>query len=237
MELIFLGRGAGFFPVEGSTSAYFIDNDELFLIDSGESVFSTILEKKLLDSVSKVNLLITHTHSDHVGSLGTLVLYVFAIKKMEFNIIIDENINYLPNIRSLLGIFGLTEKMYRFKNTSEYNGKYSLFNKIRFVKTKHCDELASCGIMFETDQGFVFYSGDLNDPAPLSKIMEKGNLIDKIYVDTNNDRKPNLHHISIHQLNEIVPPELRSKIYCTHIKNYQCIEEAQAYGFNVVEKS
>ena len=235
MELSFLGRGAGFNPVEGSTSAYFIDNGEMFLIDSGESTFQTILNKKILDSVSKVNLLITHTHSDHVGSLGTLILYAFAVKNLEVNIIIDENMSYLPNIRSLLVIYGLTEDMYRFVNVSEYDGKYSLFSKVHYFKTRHCTELQSCGILFDTDKGLVFYSGDMNNLDPLLDIFKSGRPIDKIYIDSNGDRKPGPHHISIHQVNDVVTPELRPKIHCMHFNNSTCMAEARDYGFVVVD--
>ena len=235
MELTFLGRGAGFNPSEGSTSSYFIDNNELFLIDCGESIFKTILEKKLLDSVSTINLFITHTHTDHVGSIGSLILYTSVVKKLPVKIITGESMGYLPNLKSLFDIVGLTGQMYDFTGVSSFAGKYSLFNNVNYFKTTHCDELESCGILFETDSGLVLYSGDLNDPAILMEIIKSGRKIDKMYVDSSNDRKTNLHHITIHQLNEIIPPELKSKIYCMHVNNDKCVEEALAYGFNVVE--
>jgi phosphoribosyl 1,2-cyclic phosphodiesterase len=179
--------------------------------------------------------MITHTHSDHVGSLGTLMLYAFAVKKIDVVVIIDGNMSFLPALRSLLEIYGLNDKMFRFADASDFSCKYSLFNKIRYVKTKHVEELESCAIAFETDKGLVFYSGDINDPAPIIDVLKSGSPIDKIYVDTNNDRRPNPHHISIHGLNEIILPELKSKIYCMHLQNSKCIEEAQSYGFQVVK--
>jgi len=80
----------------------------------------------------------------------------------------------------------------------------------------------------------VFYSGDMRDPAPLLELLASGSRIDKIYVDSNNDRQPNIHHISIHALNDIIPPELKPKIHCMHINNSRCAEEARSYGFSVV---
>lgn len=236
MELTFLGRGAGFNPAEGSTAAYFIDSGEMFLIDSGESTFHTIMNKKILDSVSRLNLMITHTHSDHVGSLGTLMLYAFAVKKMDVSIIVDENMRCLPSLKSLLKIYGLAKNMYRFADASEYSGKYSLFSRISYVKTEHCKELETCAIQFDTKKGIVFYTGDISDLAPLAALFNSSLKIDKIYADTNNDRNPNPHHITIHQLNDIVPKKLRSRIYCMHLKNRQCIKEAHDYGFEVVSR-
>ena len=234
MELTFLGRGAGFNPAEGSNSAYFIDKNELFLIDSGESVFRLIREKNILDSVTGFNLFITHTHADHVGSLGTLILYAHMVKKLVVNIITDENMAHLPDVRTLLGIYGIAERMYRFTGCTGLEGRYSLFNKVRYVPVKHCDELSACGILFETPEGLVFYSGDMQELGPIQEIIKSGQRIDKLYIDANNDRKPNLHHVSIHLLNDLVPAELKPRVHCMHINSEACAEEARSYGFSVV---
>jgi len=234
MELTFLGRGAGFFPAEGSTSAYFLDKGELFLIDSGESVFNSLLDRKILDSASALNVLITHTHSDHTGSLGSLLLYASVAKKFKINIISDENMTYLPKIRTLLDIFGLSERMYRFTNVSAFDNRYSQFNSVRYIKTYHCDELESCAILFETSDGLVFYSGDIKDPAPLQDIIKSGKKIDKIYIDSNNDPEPNPYHLRLQEIYDIVPPELRPRTYCIHFNSGKCMDEARALGFNVV---
>ena len=234
MKLQFLGRGAGFNPAEGSTSAYFIADGEMFLIDSGESIFHTLHKRKLLNNVTALNIFITHTHADHVGSLGTLILYAFAEKKIPVTIVTGRNMAYLSDIRSLLTIFGLSRGMYRFADTAAFSGRYSSFSKVRYVKTRHCNELASCGIVFETDRGLVFYSGDINDLSPLVKIIKSGCPIDRIYIDSGNGTKPNPHHVLIHQINDVIPAELRPRVYCMHLSNSRCITEAQACGFNVV---
>ncbi|MDR2477716.1 MAG: MBL fold metallo-hydrolase [Treponema sp.] len=234
MELHFLGRGAGFNPAEGSTSAFFIDGTKMFLIDCGESVFKTILEREILDSVSELNIFITHTHSDHVGSLGSLVLYAAMVKRQTVNIIIDEIMGYRADICALLKIYGLSGGMYHFVNARNLDGSSSLFDSVRYVKTRHCDELASCGLLFETEQGLVFYSGDMRESRPLIDLINSGKPIAKIYIDSNNDREPNPHHLSIHLLNDIVPPAIRPKIFCMHINNSQCLADARAYGFGIV---
>jgi len=234
MELTFLGRGAGFFPAEGSTAAYFLDKGELFLLDCGESVFKAILGKKLLDSVSALNVLITHTHSDHVGSLGSLLLYASAAKNIKTNIMSDENMVFAPQISTLLKIYGLPDRMYQFANVSEFDNRYSQFNKIRYIKTFHCDELKSCAILFETRNGLVFYSGDMKDPAPLIEIIKSGQRIDKLYLDSNNDPNPNPVHLRLKEIYDIVPPELRSEVYCMHFNSGKCMDDAISLGFKVV---
>jgi len=234
MELTFLGRGAGFNPAEGSTSAYFLDKGELFLIDCGESVFNAFVGKKLLDSVSSLNILVTHTHSDHVGSMGSLLLYAYVVKNIKTKIITDENMAYLPQIRSLMDIYGLPERMYQFTNVSAFENRYSQFNKISFIKTFHCDELETCAIMFETSDGLVFYSGDMKDPAPILEIVRSGRKIDRIYLDSYNDPAPNPFHFRLKEIYDIIPPELRPRIYCMHFNSTRCMDDALAFGFNVV---
>jgi len=235
MELTFLGRGAGFFPAENSTSSFFFDNGELFLIDSGETTFKTILDKKLFDSASAFNIFITHTHSDHVGSLGSLLLYASVAKKFRTNIISDENMAFAPQISALLKIYGVTERMYQFVSSSAFDNRYSQFNKVRYIKTFHCDELETCAIIFETGGGLVFYSGDMKDSAPLLEIVKSGKKIDKIYIDSYNGPNPNPYHLMLKEIYDIVPPELRPRIYCMHFNSSQCMQDALALGFNIVE--
>jgi len=235
MELNFLGRGAGFNPAEGSTAAYFLDKGELFLIDSGESTFRILLNKKILDSVSALNLFITHTHSDHAGSLGSLLLYASVAKKFTTNIINGKDMTFAPQINTLLKIYGVTERMYRFVNESEFKNRYSQFNSVRYIKTFHCAELETCAILFETNSGLVFYSGDMKDPSPLQEIVKSGKKIDKLYIDSNNDPNPNPYHVRLNEIYDIVTPELRPRVYCMHFNSTQCMKDAIALGFNVVE--
>ena len=75
MELKFLGRGSAFNVKEGNTSAYYKKDNILLLIDCGTTVFKSILDQHLLDNVKEVNVLITHLHDDHVGSLSSLIRY------------------------------------------------------------------------------------------------------------------------------------------------------------------
>ncbi len=44
MNLTFLGSGACFYPALHNTSAYFIYNNNLFLLDCGETVYQRLLE-------------------------------------------------------------------------------------------------------------------------------------------------------------------------------------------------
>ena len=72
--LNFIGTGGAFSSKYINNSAvYFTDFDKLILFDCGETVFHEILQRGILDGkLSRVDIVITHFHSDHVGSLGSL---------------------------------------------------------------------------------------------------------------------------------------------------------------------
>jgi ribonuclease BN (tRNA processing enzyme) len=235
MELQFLGRGAAFYPQEGNTAAYMIEQGKLLLIDCGELVFKKLLEDKILDSISEIYLFITHTHSDHVGSMGTLVLYSYFVKKKPANIIIDGTVRYLPAIYSLLEYFGVTKNMFNMINPSELDGLFSSFIWVRYIETEHCDELQACGILFHTSKGLVYYSGDTKDLTPTLNIIRSGQPIYKIYIDSTTADFPGNPHLCLRILDETIPRKFRSRVFCMHINDALCIQQALDLGFNVVE--
>ncbi|MDK2600591.1 MBL fold metallo-hydrolase [Bacillus stercoris] len=73
--LNFIGTGSAFNTKLGNNSAFIKKDNSLFLIDCGSTTFSRLKETGLLEDVEKVFVLLTHTHADHVGSLGDLILY------------------------------------------------------------------------------------------------------------------------------------------------------------------
>lgn len=235
MNLRFLGRGAGFNPKEGNNSAYFIENNQLFLIDCGESVFERLIENDLLESIDTINLMITHTHSDHIGSLGTLTMYSYHTLGKPLNIIMKKEAKHLPNIKKILEGFGCTPAMYKFVDEEQYDNIFATFQNIRYMETSHCDELSCYGLLFTTPNGLVYYSGDTREIETIKSLIASGQNINKLYIDTTTTNFPGNVHLYIGILQEQIPKELKNKVYCMHINNDQCIEEAKKSGFNVVE--
>ena len=235
MELNFLGRGAAFNQKEGNNSAYFISNNQLFLIDCGENIFERIIRINLLDGIENINLMITHTHSDHIGSLGSLVLYCYYELHMPLNIIIPENAKYLADILSLLNIFGCTKSMYSYIDERKLDNKYDAFKDFRYIETSHCDELNCYGLLFTTEEGIVYYSGDTNETNIIKSLILSGQPIDKVYIDTTTADFSGNVHLNINILEKTISNELKKKVYCMHFNNVDCIDEATKIGFNVVQ--
>lgn len=206
MELNFLGKGAAFNPKEGNTSAFFIDNNELFLIDCGESIFKEIIENNILNNIEKINIIVPKGKKE-----------------------------YISNLLSIINLFGCSKDMYNTKYDIEYSNKYNVFQNISFVTTKHVDNLECFSIVFNTKDGIIFYSGDTKEINPLIKIINSNQKIDKIYIDTTNDNYPNNVHLNIEIIHNNIPFELKNKVYCMHINNYECIKLIEKYGFNIVK--
>lgn len=235
MELQFLGRGAAFNPKEGNNSAYFIENNQLFLIDCGESIFERLVENGLLEGINAINLMLTHTHSDHIGSLGTLATYSYYALKKPLNIVMKKEAKHLPNIKKVLDGFGCTPTMYSYIDEEQYDNRFSSFQVIRYMETNHCDVLSCYGLLFTTPNGLIYYSGDTREIETVKFLIASGQKIDRLYIDTTTENFPENPHLYIGILKEQIPEEFKSKIYCMHVNNDQCIEEAKKAGFNVVE--
>lgn len=235
MELLFLGRGSAFNSYEGNTSAYFIDKNELFLIDCGESIYERIMENKLLDDINCINLMITHTHSDHIGSIGSLIMYCYYVINKKVNIIISKDCLYKNDLIDLIRIFGCTKEMYRVIDETQFDNKHKLFNNIRFLKTEHVSQIPSYGILFDTENGLIYYSGDTKELNNISNIISSNKDIDKIYIDTTSTKTTNNVHVYIGDLNNLIPDYLKNKIYCMHVNDKKCMEMAIEYGFNIVK--
>jgi len=125
--------------------------------------------------------------------------------------------------------------MYTIIDETEFDNKYELFNNIRFLKTEHVSQISSYGILFETNNGVLYYSGDTSNLKNISELIKNNKTIDKIYIDTTSTNTKNNVHVYIGELNDLIPDYLKNKVYCMHVNDKKCIEIAQEYGFNVVQ--
>ena len=235
MELKFLGKGGSDNQLQGNTSAYFIENRCLFLIDCGENIFERILRKQLLNDVDKVFIFITHTHSDHVGSLGSLIFHCYFLKKIELNIVLSSNLLHYNDVKELLRIYGAREDWYRIIEPTSLNNQFNSFNKMEYMSTKHVEQIPCYGLLFETNNGIVYYSGDTKEINNIKELIISGKKIDKIYIDCTTTNTENNVHYYIGKANEEIDDSIKNKVYCMHFNKPECIDIAKNYGFNVVE--
>jgi len=246
--LKFIGTGSAFNSKLGNTSAYIKDNDNLLLIDCGEDVFEKILELKLLDNVNNINVLITHFHSDHVGSLSSLIFYSSLILKKKVNV-------YYPHadkLQELLLLQGASEEHYKLitnKQIKEMNVSFDEFPAYHIdifkdsfgnVYYGHQHEttdvrMFSCfGYKIKYNNKSIYYSGDGYHIAQRDiDILEK-NGYDELYQDTCGLDYPGNVHLSLKLLCELIKPDFRNKVFCMHLDEALNVEEAKKLGFNIV---
>lgn len=201
----------------------------MFLIDCGESIFERLVENGLLEGIDAINLMITHTHSDHIGSLGTLAMYSYYILKKPLNIVMKKGAKHLTNIGKVLDGFGCTSLMYRYVDEEQYDNKFVSFQNIRYMETSHCDELSCYGLLFTAPNGLVYYSGDTREIENVKALIESGQNIDKLYIDTTMANFPDNVHLYIGILKEKIPEDFKNKVFCMHINKVDTLFNNHTY--------
>lgn len=186
--LTFIGNDSGF--GEKNNSAYFERNNELFIIDCGATVFNEIKNRFDFKSYKNINIIITHLHNDHAGSLSQFILYMWFIYNKKVNVICN-----CLHIKEYLEITGTPPE--------SYNIEKSLDN-LEFIKTKHTDFLDTYGFIMDIDNKKILYTGDT---ANLDSFMPYLNNINELYIDVS---KFGGAHIKIDDILDILK-ELKSK--------------------------
>ena len=209
MKLNFLGTGAAYNPSLGSTSAYFMVQDHFYLIDCGETVFASLWNNKELEKCKDVNILITHLHADHIGSLGTLVSYCKNVLNKPVTLLTPDK-----TIVTVLSLTGVSADLYNycgdFGNT--FPGNLTIVPRT----TSHVSSMHCYGYMISTDEGRIYYGGD-SDSIPSEVLLGlKDGSIDLAFQEVSYQTGWHSGHTSLEQLCQIVPTELRRKVICTH---------------------
>lgn len=233
--LQFIGTGSAFNTKLGNNSAFIKKDNTLFMIDCGSNTFDRILQSNLLEDVEHIYVLMTHTHPDHIGSLGDLIFYsYYSMGKMgEPCLTVLAPKELTTNV--ILKAMGVTTQLYHSEkfNESFYLQKDGLDIFIDGRKVNHVAELPSYGYVLMYNEENCYYSGDTNGISPnIISNLEKG-AFDYFYQDTcKADYEGNVH-LSLRKLEELIKPEWRSRVYCMHLDQGFVREEAESLGFNV----
>ncbi|MDQ2086633.1 MBL fold metallo-hydrolase [Herbivorax sp. ANBcel31] len=224
--LNFIGIGSAFNTDLGNTCAYFKIRNDLFLIDCGSTAFKQLVDLKILNNVTNIFIAITHTHPDHVGSLGEFALYSYYILGKKLKIIFPD----IPLITSFFDCQGIRKHYYEISDNLKVTKDVELF----FFPASHVDTIPCYSIYIKGNNKSIFYSGDSNSVSSFAiKGLQNGD-IDLMYQDTCSLDYPGNPHLYIGNLALAIYPKLRHKIYCMHIdKDFDTLY-AKKLGFNVV---
>ncbi|WAH38332.1 MBL fold metallo-hydrolase [Alicyclobacillus dauci] len=132
---------------------------------------------------------------------------------------------------------GVTQDKYVFDviKSSPFVSYYGL--TIALTEVEHAEELKSYGFLLTMGDKHIYYSGDSNMiPSQALGLLIEGD-IHYFYQDTCKADYPDNVHLSLIRLCELIPQEYRSKVYCMHLDETFNVDEARAFGFNVVTAS
>lgn len=226
MTLTFLGKGAAFYPAYGNTGAYFWKGKDLYLIDCGETIFGALMKAGILPGAESVYILITHLHADHVGSLGTLISYLFYNKGIRADVI-----HPLPAIVQLLTLQGIAADIYHYCPGMPENPAGIGAEPVR---VNHVTEMECYGYLLKDGEECIYYSGDARDiPGGVLADFLSGTIC-RIYQDTAVQDSEHPTHCCYKQIELLIPPAMRSRVFCMHLDGpYEKVLKAS--GFGVVE--
>ena len=210
--LNFIGTESGF--GNNNNSAYVEIDNEFILIDCGFTVFKQLKEKIDFKKYNKINVIITHLHNDHCGSLSQLILYLWFIYGKKTNIITK-----CKNIKTYLEITGTTEEAYEITDR---------YKDLIFIKTEHVIELDCYGFRIKIKDRDIVYTGDTKN---FDSFLEYMNGVTDLYIDVS---KNGGVHI---KFEEIIPLLTKIKrngtnIYLMHIDDYEYINKLNNGQFN-----
>lgn len=157
MKLKFFGRGAGFTTIkEGHTSAYFEYADKLVLIDCPMTTFFK-LEEMDLSKYNSVDILITHTHADHISGLGLFIQFCKFVKNLPV-VVIAPSDRVKKDLVTVLSIEGNEDFWYEICEWDVIRRPYIK----RAIATSHSPQLSGkCyGYALTIEETPVVYTGD-----------------------------------------------------------------------------
>lgn len=165
MDIQFLGTG-GAFDYQYNNSAAIVNIwGQKILIDCGHSIYPVIRQQNALENIQQV--LITHTHDDHIGSLSTLAahLQIFGQRKL---VLLWPEEHFLNELKNLF--------QYTLQNVDKYLDfkPIEAATGVNYINTygQHAENLQSYAYYFEEESRRIVYSGDLGNCKPLFDALD-----------------------------------------------------------------
>ena len=235
MKLKFVGTGSAF-SSETNNSAYFINNNNLFLIDCGETVFPVLKKSGVLEKVDNIYVFITHTHSDHIGSLSSLIYYVYYAFNKKLHILTSKEYEIEKDINTLLTLNGNNNDQYEFVDKNIIKDKMGL-ESINLYNVRHVPELKSYAVRFlyknnDDKLESIVFTGDTCDEEFIVQAL-KDKYLTKIYSDISLHGYP---HLSFERAVEIFNP-YKDKVVFMHLESPFIKNRLERLGFEYAKQS
>ena len=207
--LTFLGRDAGF--GNQNNSAYVeLENNRFLLIDCGYTVFNKLKDNfELLSKYDTVEVVITHLHNDHAGTISHLAACLYFNYNKTITIV-----SKCKHIEELMSITGTPREAY---NLVDHIDDLNL----ELIETKHTEYLDAYGFTATINGRKIVYTGDTYTLEPFMPYLEN---CDEFYMDTS---LTGGCHVKLEDALPLLR-ELKSKgtnVYLMHLQNKEKIEK------------
>jgi ribonuclease BN (tRNA processing enzyme) len=213
--LTFLGSDAGF--GDNNNSAYLEIDNKLILIDCGITVFNKIKQKFDFKKYEEINIIITHLHNDHAGSLSQFILYLWYMHNVKATVL-----SACEHIKEFLTYTGTPDESYTLLKGD---------SNVEFIKTEHAQGMDCYGFRLKIDDKSIVYTGDTKILEPFLPYLENAN---EFYVDVSKNG-------GVHLKFEDVIPELEAlknngiNVYLMHTDDKAYISEKNNNEFVIVK--
>ncbi len=166
--LTFLGKDAGF--GDNNTSAYAVQDNRFILFDCGITVFPKLKKMTaLLRGVDGIDVIITHLHDDHAGSLSHFILWCHYVLHKNVNLI--SPCSMLSKCLEMRGA-----PMFKPDGEQLYTIDQDTLN-IQFIRTPH-DNTMDCYGFFAVINGHkIVYTGDTSTLEPFKLAIESADYL------------------------------------------------------------
>jgi len=215
--LKFLGRGSAF--ADTHNSAYFIEGNDLILIDCSMGAFQ-IVKKMDLTGIENIYILVTHTHGDHISGVAMLIDYEFFLRHIPITVIApckavyDDLRFYLKNLE------GCLEGWYTMVCADDFKAEWF----ISAIPTVHSEVLAGkCfGYALKANGKNTVYTGDSHIIEPFIPYITKDT---ELYMEISS------HNSNVH----MYAPDMRdfitetvasgTEVFLMHLDDEEAIRE------------
>ena len=210
---------------ESSTSAFFEYKGNLIIIDCSIDTTRKLFDIDL-EKYRDIFVVVTHTHSDHIGGIGMLVAYLGYNKGMKLNIIMptQEMVNLFNDY--LINIEGADKSHYRIGVVEDFDG----IPEMEAIETSHSELLCGkCfGWTFMVENNYIVYTGDTNTLVPFIEYIRLAKLKGfNVYLYTEINTKDNGCHLYIDKNLDILRGLYRKgvKVFVMHVDDIDKIKE------------
>ena len=212
--LSFIGSDSGY--GDNNNSAYIELNNKIIIIDCGMTVFNTLKKKINFNNYTDIEIIITHLHNDHAGSLSQLILYLWFVYNKKAKVI-----SACKHIKEYLKITGTPDEAYILTNTDD---------NIQFIETEHVQHIDCYGFTLKIGDRRIVYTGDTKILEPFLPYIKDAN---ELYVDVSKNGGVHLQFDDIRQeLRRI--KENGTNIYLMHIDDREYISNKSNNEFEIV---